>query len=103
MEQRFTPLADDCYDGFTQNSKRCIGRSNLIEPALLLRRCEKINVIRFVVGIVHYEIELRIVSLVCICYCYGACSEPVIHRDIANTMLAPRKNTNMMRSVVIDL
>lgn len=90
MKQRFTPLADDCYDGFTQNSKRCIGRSNLVEPTLLLRRCEKINVIRFVVGIVHYEIELRIVSLVCICYCYGACSEP-IHLEHSKHDASPAK------------
>src|SRR3954454_7493120 len=103
MKQRFRSSADECYNGFTQNSKRGIGRSNLVEPALLLRRCEKINVIRFVVGIVHYEIELRIISLVCICYCYGACSEPVIHREHSKQDACPGKSTKMIRSVVIDL
>jgi len=81
MRQRFRLSAKDCYNRFTQDSKRRIGRSNSVESALLLRRCEKINIIRFVVRIVYYEIESRIISLVCVGYCYGACSEPVIHRN----------------------
>ena len=75
----------------SQRTASAIDRSNLVESALLLRCCEKINVIRFVFGIVHYEIEFWIISLVCICYCYGACSEPVIHREHSKQDACPAK------------
>ena len=53
-------------------ASRGIDRSNPVELVLLLRRRKKVDVIRFVVGVVHYEIEVRIISLVAVSHCYGA-------------------------------
>jgi hypothetical protein len=55
--------------------------SNPVKPALLQHRCEKISVTPLVLGIVHHEVEARIISGVLISHLHLACLEPVIRRQ----------------------